>query len=378
MKTKNRADRSGSIAAAAPAAAPAAPSTSGLHLRTVHPLVGNSTVHLHMLSTPRLAIAVRSITALCPLHPQTIWSALLLHKCILFGFPLPPTRLRHHHAGAQLKKGPSRGPPRMECEQGGRKWVIENHTGAHDIVLEDTNPKQGVYIFGCQQSTIQTVQASTTSEDFIASLKMHSGALQTTLLLCIMPALTSICQPFCHAITAYSRRHSAHCRMQIRGKVNAISMDQCKKTGLVFEDVVSSCELVNSSGVQAQVTGNVPTFSIDKCDGVQVGLVCCVCFIIVCASHASALTAHELRKPIIANILLLASSDKCRNSASHQIFISQAAAGAEIFTAKASEVNISLLRADGEDPSEHALPEQFVSRFVGGRLVTEAVSHGGG
>ena len=33
--------------------------------------------------------------------------------------------------------------------------MIENHNGVHDIVLEDTNPKQGVYIFGCQQSTIQ-------------------------------------------------------------------------------------------------------------------------------------------------------------------------------------------------------------------------------
>lgn len=61
-----------------------------------------------------------------------------------------------------------------------------------------------------------------------------------------------------------------------------------------------------------------------------------------------------------------------------QIFLSQAAAGAEIFTAKASEVNISLIQADDEDPSEHALPEQFVSRFVSGRLVTEAVSHSGG
>ena len=58
--------------------------------------------------------------------------------------------------------------------------------------------------------------------------------------------------------------------VQVKGKVNAISMDQCTKTGLVFEDVVSSCELVNSSSVQAQVTGTVPTFAIDKCDGVQV------------------------------------------------------------------------------------------------------------
>ena len=58
--------------------------------------------------------------------------------------------------------------------------------------------------------------------------------------------------------------------VQVKGKVNAITMDQCRKTGLVFEDVVASCKLVNSSSLQAEVTGAVPTFAIDKCDGIQV------------------------------------------------------------------------------------------------------------
>lgn len=72
-------------------------------------------------------------------------------------------------------------------------------------------------------------------------------------------------------------------------------MDQCQKTGLVFEDVVSSCELVNSSRVQAQVTGNVPTFTIDKCDGVQVG-----CLLVadesICHVHAEVCTFALLTK----------------------------------------------------------------------------------
>jgi len=58
--------------------------------------------------------------------------------------------------------------------------------------------------------------------------------------------------------------------VQVKGKLNAITIDQCTKTGLVFEDLVASCELVNSSSLQVQVTGLVPTVAIDKCDGVQV------------------------------------------------------------------------------------------------------------
>ena len=57
---------------------------------------------------------------------------------------------------------------------------------------------------------------------------------------------------------------------QVRGKLNAITMDSCTKTGLVFEDLVASCEIVNSASVEVQCTGVVPTIAIDKCDGCQV------------------------------------------------------------------------------------------------------------
>ena len=60
--------------------------------------------------------------------------------------------------------------------------------------------------------------------------------------------------------------------MQVKGKLNAITIDQCKKVGIVFDSLVASCELVNSSGLQVQVTGVMPTIAIDKCDGVQVHL----------------------------------------------------------------------------------------------------------
>ena len=58
--------------------------------------------------------------------------------------------------------------------------------------------------------------------------------------------------------------------MQVQGKVNSITLDQCHKTGLVFQDLLAACEVVNCIGVQVQATGSVKTLAIDKSDGVQV------------------------------------------------------------------------------------------------------------
>lgn len=41
---------------------------------------------------------------------------------------------------------------------------------------------------------------------------------------------------------------------------------------MVFDTCVATFEFVNCTGMQAQVTGKVPTISIDKTDGVQVYL----------------------------------------------------------------------------------------------------------
>lgn len=57
---------------------------------------------------------------------------------------------------------------------------------------------------------------------------------------------------------------------QVQGKVNAITLDSCSRTGLVFRDLVSSCEVVNCSSVEVQSTGVMPTIAIDKTDGIVV------------------------------------------------------------------------------------------------------------
>ena len=63
------------------------------------------------------------------------------------------------------------------------------------------------------------------------------------------------------------------------------------------------------------------------------------------------------------------------------LYLSPATAeAATITTAQSSEVNIVLLPPDGSDadPVELAVPEQFVTRVVGGRaLVTEPAAHSG-
>ena len=76
---------------------------------------------------------------------------------------------------------------------------------------------------------------------------------------------------FCRLAT-HTVLHPTGCLyLQVKGKLNAITIDECTSTGLVFQDLVASCELVNSSGLQVQVIGLVPTVAVDKCDGIQVG-----------------------------------------------------------------------------------------------------------
>jgi adenylyl cyclase-associated protein len=52
---------------------------------------------------------------------------------------------------------------------------------------------------------------------------------------------------------------------------------------------------------------------------------------------------------------------------------------ADITTAKSSEVNVLVPGSTpDEDLIEHAIPEQFLSQYKGGKFVTVPVSHSGG
>jgi hypothetical protein len=40
--------------------------------------------------------------------------------------------------------------------------------------------------------------------------------------------------------------------VQVQGKVNTISLDKCSRTGLVFDDVIATVEVVNCQSVQVR------------------------------------------------------------------------------------------------------------------------------
>eukprot|EP00117_Sycon_ciliatum_P023601 scpid59272/ scgid20021/ Adenylyl cyclase-associated protein 2 len=163
-------------------------------------------------------------------------------------------------AAAAPKATAVKKPPK--CARTGNKWEVEWHDGNKEIVIDDTATKQIVYIYKCTNSTIQ-----------------------------------------------------------VKGKVNNITLDSCKKTAVVFEDVIASLDIINCQSVQAQVTGITPIVNIDKTDGCQVYL-----------------------------------SEQCKN--------------APIITAKSSEMNVMVPKGDG-DYVECALPEQYQSKWNGKHFVTE-------
>ncbi|VDM33421.1 unnamed protein product [Hydatigera taeniaeformis] len=109
--------------------------------------------------------------------------------------------------------------------------------------------------------------------------------------------------------------------VHVKGKLNSIALDSCKKTSLLFDTVISSVDIVNCQDIKIQVTGLMPTINIDKTNGCQV-------------------------------------------------YLSEQAKDADIITAMSSEVNILVPAKDG-DFTEYAIPEQFKTKFVSNRLETK-------
>ncbi|CAL9145659.1 unnamed protein product [Musa hybrid cultivar] len=162
------------------------------------------------------------------------------------------------------------GPPKLELQMG-RKWAVENQISKKNLVIDDCDSKQTVYAYGCKDSVLQ-----------------------------------------------------------VKGKVNNITVDKCTKMGIVFMDVVAACEIVNCNGVEVQCQGSAPTISVDNTSGCQ-------------------------------------------------LYLSKDSLGASITTAKSSEINVMVPGAGPEsDWVEHALPQQFVHTFKNSQFTTSAVSHSGG
>ncbi|XP_041664929.1 adenylyl cyclase-associated protein 1 [Cheilinus undulatus] len=150
------------------------------------------------------------------------------------------------------------------CELDGKKWKVENQEDAANLVIDDTELKQVVYAFKCNKSCLT-----------------------------------------------------------VKGKINSITVDNCKKMGLVFQDVVGIVEIINSKDVKIQVLGKVPTISINKTDGCHV-------------------------------------------------YLSKDSLNCEIVSAKSSEMNILVPQGEDGDFVETPVPEQFKTIWDGKKFVTTA------
>jgi len=116
------------------------------------------------------------------------------------------------------------------------------------------------------------------------------------------------------------------CVVQIKGKLAALTIDKCVKSGVVWEQCVGSAEVVNSKSLQLQ--GHAPSYAVDKTDGAT-------------------------------------------------LFLTKEDEGSSVFTSLASEVNITTLAEGDADPKETSVPSQFVTSFEGGNWVTKPVEHVG-
>ncbi|KAI1724315.1 adenylyl cyclase-associated protein 2 [Ditylenchus destructor] len=106
------------------------------------------------------------------------------------------------------------------------------------------------------------------------------------------------------------------CENSIKGKVNSVTIDSCKKSSVVFENLLAQIEVINCQSIKVQTLGTLPTISIQKTDGCQV-------------------------------------------------YLSKDSLNAEIVTSKSSEMNVLAPIGDDGDFIEFPIPEQFKTTLCG-------------
>jgi adenylyl cyclase-associated protein len=122
--------------------------------------------------------------------------------------------------------------------------------------------------------------------------------------------------------------------IQIKGKVNAISMVSCRKTSVLLDSTVSALSVTGSPSFTVQILGKVPTILIDSTDG-------------------------------------------------GQIYLSQESLDVELITSKTSGLNVSVPKPrekdqDYDEYTELPIPEQMKTVVSGtNKLKTEIVEHSG-
>lgn len=146
----------------------------------------------------------------------------------------------------------------------GKKWLVEYQKNNSNLVVENAEMNNVVYMYRCEGSTLT-----------------------------------------------------------VRGKINSVVVDSCRKSSVVFDALVSSIEFINCQSVQMQVLGKVPTITVDKTDGCQ-------------------------------------------------MYLSKDSLDVEIVSSKSSEMNVMVPLPNG-DYTEYPIPEQYKTTVGPKGLKTEVI-----
>ena len=120
----------------------------------------------------------------------------------------------------------------------------------------------------------------------------------------------------------------------VKGKANAISIDNSLRLSLVIDSLVSSVDVIKASNFGMQVLGTLPTILMDQVDGAQ-------------------------------------------------IYLGKESMNTEVFSSKCSNINLNIIDGqdnDNEDADykEIPLPEQLRTYIdKNGKVVSEIVEHAG-
>lgn len=116
----------------------------------------------------------------------------------------------------------------------------------------------------------------------------------------------------------------------IKGKANAVTIENTNRLSLVLDSLVSSVDAVKSQNFALQVLGSVPTVLMDQIDGAQV-------------------------------------------------YFSKESTSTRIFHSKSAGINLNVITGPDDDYKELPLPAQICSYYdeEKGDLVDEIVSHAG-
>jgi adenylyl cyclase-associated protein len=115
----------------------------------------------------------------------------------------------------------------------------------------------------------------------------------------------------------------------LKGKANAVSIDNCPRLQILADTLVSSVDVIRSPNFAIQITNTVPTIQLDGVDGAS-------------------------------------------------IYLSADSLATEVYTSKCSSVNVVLPpTGDDDDGKEVPMPEQIRTYVKDGKLVSEIVEHSG-